>query len=221
MLRTCKALGIFLRYPEAEWTDHASDLCDLIEAEGRIKPAQIQALRALAQTFADDLFAAQEAYVAGFDRVRSLSLHLFEHVHGESRDRGQAMIDLIDLYAAKGLYPPANELPDYLPMFLEYLSHTQAGEAHESLRDIAHILEALARRLKDRQSPYMAVFDSLLTLAGQRPVTGNHTLIGGQAADPAPSKEMDADFDEIDRLWEDPMVDFLGAKAPPSGAACG
>lgn len=220
MLKTCKALGIFLRYPDTDWAEHATDLYDLIEAEGRIKPAQMRGLRTLAQSFGEDLFAAQETYVATFDRVRSLSLHLFEHVHGESRDRGQAMIDLIALYEAKGLFPPANELPDYLPMFLEYLSCTQGGEAYESLRDIAHILEAVSRRLKDRQSAYGAVFDALLILAGQRPVAGNHTLIGGKPEETS-SKKMDADFTDIDRLWEDPMVDFLGAKAPQSGAACG
>ncbi|MEM9965825.1 MAG: nitrate reductase molybdenum cofactor assembly chaperone [Asticcacaulis sp.] len=220
MLKTCKALGIFLRYPDTDWAEHAIDLCDLIEAEGRIKPAQMRGLKHLAQNVTTDLFDAQETYVATFDRVRSLSLHLFEHVHGESRDRGQAMIDLIELYEAKGLMPPTNELPDYLPMFLEYLSHTQEGEAHESLKDIAHILEAISRRLKDRQSPYGAVFDALLTLAGQRAVAGNHTLIGGKPEE-ASSKELDADFTDIDSLWEDPMVDFLGAKAPQSGAACG
>ena len=100
----------------------------------------------------------QERYVELFDRTRSLSLHLFEHVHGESRDRGQAMIDLKSLYEKNGLFLGAAELPDYVPVFLEFLSTRPLTEARTLLGQTAHILTALAERLEKRRSPYAAVF---------------------------------------------------------------
>ena len=66
---------------------------------------------------------AQAKYDSLFERGRSLSLWLFEHVHGESRDRGQAMVDLMAQYDMAGFEINAKELPDYLPMYLEFLSH--------------------------------------------------------------------------------------------------
>ena len=101
-----------------------------------------------------DAYDAQERYVLLFDRTRSLSLHLFEHVHGESRDRGQAMVDLMAMYEEDGFEIDTKELPDYLPMFLEYLSMKPRAEAVQLLDETAHILAALRERLKKRQSVY-------------------------------------------------------------------
>ena len=104
-----------------------------------------------------------------FDRTRSLSLHLFEHVHGESRDRGQAMIDLKTQYEQHNLFMSAAELPDFLPLFLEYLSVLPAAEACETLGQPAHIFAAMAERLRKRKSAYEAVFRALVALATAKP----------------------------------------------------
>ena len=104
-----------------------------------------------------------------FDRTRSLSLHLFEHVHGESRDRGQAMIDLKSLYESAGLEISATELPDFVPLFLEFLSTRPRAEACELLGQPAHILAAMAERLRKRHSAYEAVFRALVALAATKP----------------------------------------------------
>src|SRR5207244_13070491 len=95
-----------------------------------------------------DLYDLQERYVLLFDRTRSLSLHLFEHVHGESRDRGQAMIDLKNQYENAGLEISATELPDFVPLFLEFLSTRPRADAYELLGQPAHILSAMAERLR-------------------------------------------------------------------------
>src|SRR3546814_637451 len=76
-----------------------------------------------------DLIDLQENYVATFDRRAAHSLHLFEHIHGESRDRGQALIDLRQEYINHGLLPDTNELPDYIPLFLEFLGQIPQDEA--------------------------------------------------------------------------------------------
>ena len=101
-----------------------------------------------------DLMDAQERYILLFDRTRSLSLHLFEHVHGESRDRGQAMVDLIKVYEDGGYTPTTSELPDFLPLFLEFASTRSPAEAIELIGQPAHVFAALQERLRKRQSPY-------------------------------------------------------------------
>ena len=77
----------------------------------------------------------QERYVASFDRGRARSLYLFEHVHGESRDRGQAMVNLLEIYRRHEFELNARELPDYIPLFMEYLAQRPDGEALDLLAD--------------------------------------------------------------------------------------
>ena len=208
--KTFKALGILLWYPSEEWLQGAEDLCDLI-AQEELAHRDVTTLRAfVAQLKAQDLFDAQEDYVDTFDRVRSLSLHLFEHVHGESRDRGQAMVDLAERYKEQGFALAKSELPDYLPVFLEYLSLLPPEEALEELSETAQILSALGKRLAERGSPYSAVFDCLTRLAGQEPVKV-------AVVTPAPA----IDFALMDKEWEDKPIDFMGAEAPAEKAAGG
>ncbi len=208
--KTFKALGILLWYPSEEWLQGAEELCDLI-AQEELAHRDISALRAfMSQLKAQDLFDAQEDYVETFDRVRSLSLHLFEHVHGESRDRGQAMVDLAERYKEQGFVLAKNELPDYLPVFLEYLSLLSPEEALEELSEIGQILSVLGKRLAERGSPYSAVFDCLTRLAGQEPVK-----VAVITAPPA------IDFALMDKEWEDKPIDFMGAEAPTEKAAGG
>ncbi len=207
--KTFKALGILLWYPTTEWLEGASDLCDLIEQEALVNKDQAAALRSLVhQLKQTDLLELQEDYVDTFDRVRSLSLHLFEHVHGESRDRGQAMVDLAERYKEQGFSLAASELPDYLPVFLEYLSMIPKEEALEELANTGHILAALGKRLAERGSPYSTVLDTLTLLAGKVPEKVERK---------AP---VVLDFAQLDKEWEEKPIDFLGAEAPKAGG-CG
>jgi nitrate reductase delta subunit len=123
MALTYKALAVLLAYPTADTQELAAAAVQAIEEEGMV-PLQVRrSLGRLADELANgDLFELQERYVWQFDRTRSLSLNLYEHVHGESRDRGQAMVALLELYRSKGVELSANELPDNLPVFLEFLS---------------------------------------------------------------------------------------------------
>ena len=179
MTRTFKALSALLSYPTPELQAAARDLRDAIAGEGIVDGVRCRALDRLIDEIAEsDVYDLQERYVLLFDRTRSLSLHLFEHVHGESRDRGQAMIDLEELYAKSGLAISATELPDYLPLFLEFLSTRPFAEARDLLGQTAHILDALAERLEKRGSPYAAVF----ALAGlHRPGGGCRSRSGAAA----------------------------------------
>ena len=119
-MKSLRALAALLTYPTAELVAAAAEIRDVLDSEAVVPRAARAALHRLIDDLAaGDLYDLQERYGLLFDRTRSLSLHLFEHVHGESRDRGQAMVDLLKLYEENGYTPTARELPDYLPLFLE------------------------------------------------------------------------------------------------------
>jgi nitrate reductase delta subunit len=205
MNRTLKALSALLAYPTAELQAAAPELRAAIEMEARLDRALQARLNALFFELATgDLYDLQERYLLLFDRTRSLSLHLFEHVHGESRDRGQAMIDLRALYERAGLAIAANELPDFLPMFLEFLATRPPAEAHDHLGETTHILDALRQRLLKRGSPYAAVFEALVALAPAAVQAVQATMLaddGDGDADPG-------DLAALDEAWEDKPVSF-------------
>lgn len=208
-LQTLKVLSLLLRYPETEWVTEIDTLLAVVSAEAVLPFIFVHDLQVLGLRLKNsNLVDAQELYVGLFDRSRALSLHLFEHVHGESRDRGQAMVDLAQIYREHGLDPSVQELPDYLPLFLEFLAVLPRTEALELLKDPVNILTALAGHLAARGSDYAAVLQSLEFLAG-RVADKNAPPI---AIIPPP---------DIDALWEEPEVQFLDSPAPNAGCGSG
>ncbi|MGE5525228.1 MAG: nitrate reductase molybdenum cofactor assembly chaperone [Rhodospirillaceae bacterium] len=166
-MKTYKILAALLSYPSDELVQALPDLRATLEREALVDAGVRAGLEDLfAELETSDIFDAQERYVDLFDRVRSLSLHLFEHVHGESRDRGQAMVDLKALYARHGFALAPSELPDFIPAFLEFLSCIDAPEAAELLAEACPLLEGIAARLATRGSAYAAVFRTLLVIGG-------------------------------------------------------
>jgi nitrate reductase delta subunit len=157
-----------------------------------------------------DLYDLQERYVLLFDRTRSLSLYLFEHVHGESRDRGQAMIDLKALYENGGLEIDAAELPDFVPLFLEFLSTRPRPEAYDLLAQPAHVLAAMAERLRKRRSGYEAIFRALVQLAAAKPKAD---VVSALLAESDPDAN---DLAALDAAWEDEPVNF----GPNASSSC-
>jgi nitrate reductase molybdenum cofactor assembly chaperone NarJ/NarW len=203
MAQTFKVLSALLNYPTAELVRAVPELRDVVAGEGIVAGNACHALDLLLDDIASgDLYDLQERYVLLFDRTRSLSLHLFEHVHGESRDRGQAMIDLKTLYESNGLTISATELPDFLPLFLEYLSTRPPAEAAETLGQTVHILSSLAERLAKRASPYQAAFQALLAIATAKPKDAEVAELL-QEPDPDPT-----DLAALDAAWEDEPVTF-------------
>ena len=170
--RTLKALSLTLSYPTAELQEAMPAIAAVFAADPRITLATRAGLQSLAAALGQgDLYDLQERYVMLFDRSRTLSLNLFEHVHGESRDRGGAMVSLIETYRRGGFEPATTELPDHLPVLLEFLSTRPFAEAQETLADAAHIFDALSGRLVRRESGYadaFALFPSLRA-AGRTP----------------------------------------------------
>lgn len=155
-----------LEYPDAALWQHQQEMFEAIAASKNLSKEDAHALGIfLRDLTAMDPLDAQAQYSELFDRGRATSLLLFEHVHGESRDRGQAMVDLLAQYEQHGLQLNSRELPDHLPLYLEYLSQLPQSEAVEGLKDIAPILALLSARLQQRESRYAVMFDLLLKLA--------------------------------------------------------
>lgn len=166
---TLRVLAALLGYPDAPMRSHLSEMRDIPRSEGALSAARQTELDALIDSLSSgDPLETEANYVEMFDRSRHTSLHLFEHVHGDSRDRGPAMIDLAQTYEKAGLYLAPGELPDYLPAVLEFVSTQPTQEARAFLGEMAHIFNALFSALQQRETPYASVLGALLELAGEK-----------------------------------------------------
>lgn len=181
-MKTFKVLSLLLSYPQAEWVDEL-DLMESLLADEKEQNGAAQAqLADLFQVLrVQTLLESEQTYVGTFDRNPSHSLHLFEHIHGESRDRGSAMVNLIEEYRKHGLDMDADELPDYVPLFLEYLSQLPDQDALNMLGEAVDVLALIGRKLNGNHSPYHTVF---AVLEGMSPVAA-------QALPDVPVREME------------------------------
>lgn len=169
MRYTLRALARLLSYPDDQLRSEFDALVGAIDEEGALPAARRNELRALITGLQrQDPLEVQARYVETFDRGRATSLHLFEHVHGDSRDRGPAMIDLAQTYEKAGLFLAPEELPDHLCVVLEFASTQPPALAKAFLGEVAHILNAIFSALLKRESPYAAVIAAVLELAGQK-----------------------------------------------------
>jgi nitrate reductase delta subunit len=206
MARTFKALGAILDYPSAELQAAIPEIQACLVAEDVLSARQLRALAPLLDRLGDaDLLELQEDWVALFDRSRRLGLHLHEHTFGESRDRGMAMVKLMQLYRLHGLELTQGEIPDYLPAFCEFLSLVPLASARRMLADAVAILEILAERLAAKGSPYAAVLAVLAALSDRG--ADSEELEGLRNAAPAEIDSLEA----LDREYEDAPVEFTGA----------
>ncbi len=217
-MKTLKILSALLCYPQPEIQAAMGEMAEALEQERLLPERERRALWALMRQMAQtDLMELQERYIRLFDRGRALSLHLFEHVHGESRDRGQAMVNLLEVYRQHGFELNARELPDYIPLFLEYLAQRPDGEALDLLADALHVIALLGARLAERGSDYHVVFDALSALVGE---PADIADIRRQVADEGP----DQTVVNMDKIWEEEAVTFLanqdgcGINRPMPGA---
>jgi nitrate reductase delta subunit len=185
-----RVLARLLSYPDAQLRGDLDDMRQALSSEKAIAPARLEELDALINGLARGNALDNEAeYVEVFDRGRATSLHLFEHVHGDSRDRGPAMIDLAQTYEKAGLFLGPDEMPDYLPVVLEFVSTQPPKEARAFLGEMAHIFNAIFNALQQRNSPYASVLGALLELSGEK----------------AHPVKIVAD-EPLDTAWEEPVV---------------
>lgn len=169
-MRTLKILGFLMTYPQNRHKEALEECAQFLRAEQWLSEKALKGIDQFLQEIRSrDLLDLQEDYVDLFDRTPSLSLHLFEHIHGDSRDRGQALVDLLKVYEDAGLFMISDETPDYLPLFAEYVSALPHKEASETIGSIVNILSALSERLKKRDSSYAHVLNSFIDTASRQP----------------------------------------------------
>ena len=207
-MQILKAVSALMNYPTEDLQLAKDELVGVIEASREIPPSSRESLVELVDYLSDnDLMEVQERYGDLFDRGRALSLLLFEHVHGESRDRGQAMVDLMAVYNEHGFHINVRELPDYIPLYLEFLSHRPDIEAREGLADVAHILGLLKARLAERESPYQHLFAALTIIAG---VDVDMATLEEKVA----KEERDDTMEAFDKVWQEEQVTFMANQTP-------
>ena len=209
-MKSFQALSALLTYPSAELVEAIPTIRSVLHDEGLFGPHRLTDLdRLLKRLATGDLWDLQEDYVLLFDRTRSLSLNLFEHVHGEGRDRGGAMLDLLETYRAAGVDLDSHELPDHLPVLLEFLSTQPLETAHDILADAGPILSALAERLARRASPYAAVLETVSTFAEAGDDAASALLAAQPDDDPN-------DLAALDQVYAEAQVVF----GPDPNAGC-
>lgn len=209
--RTIKALSLILSYPTRELQEAMPEIGGVLAADTRLTAFARRALRSIVSELEqNDIYALEEGYVSLFDRSRTISLNLFEHVHGESRDRGGAMVSLMETYRDAGFDPVTSELPDHLPVLLEFLSLRPFEEAKDILADAAHIFEAINERLRRRESSYAAVFTALNQLSCAKADKAAVAVLLEQ-----PEVDPD-DLEALDQIWEESEVIF----GPDPNAGC-
>jgi nitrate reductase delta subunit len=185
-----KVLAHLLSYPNATLRAHLSEMRTALHEECAMTPDRLKELDVLIATLGgSDVLDIEAQYVELFDRGRATSLHLFEHVHGDSRDRGPAMIDLAQTYEKAGMFLTPDEMPDYLPVVLQFVSTQPPLEARAFLAEMAHIFNAIFNALQQRNTPYASVLGALMELAGET----------AHAVKVAPDEPLDA-------AWEEPVV---------------
>jgi len=210
-MKTFKALSALLSYPSEELQAAIPAIREVLDSEGLVPADLRRGMEPLLSAMAgDDIYALQERYVLLFDRSRTLSLNLFEHIHGESRDRGGAMVDLMETYRAGGFDLHGPELPDHLPVLLEFLANRPLPEAREILADAGPIIAVLAERLARRETDYAPVMATLAALANAASDSPESAaMLDVPDDDPE-------DLEALDAVYQEAQVTF----APDPNAGC-
>ena len=215
-----KALGALLDYPTGELQAAADEIEQALAKERAIPAAELEGVLAFVERLRrSDIMDLQEYWIGLFDRSKRLALHLYEHSHGESRDRGQAMVNLALTYRMNGFELNASEMPDYLPLFLEFLSVIPEVHARRYLTDAIEIIEALRIRLEERDSSYGALLAALVTLSSREAsIDEVEAILAEDPQDPA-------NLEELDGQWAEEPVDFTAGSVlkdcPYAGVAVG
>ena len=171
MLKTYKVISLLITYPNEEIYSFLPEVNSSLQEENLLNADTISGIGVFVGFFAQKpLTYWQEHYVQLFDYSRSVSLYLFEHVHGDSKDRGQAMVDLIDLYTENGLNINQPELPDYLPVFLEFLAMQTQSKAMDYLSEIIDIVGFIHRKLEEKDNPYKYLLSAIIQLSDRKPI---------------------------------------------------
>ncbi|MBL4692321.1 MAG: nitrate reductase molybdenum cofactor assembly chaperone [Magnetovibrio sp.] len=204
-MKSFKAIGAVLNYPSAELISALDEIEACLNEEKTLNKGLSKLLQHMKTT---PLLELQEQYVDLFDRTRTLSLHLYEHVHGDSRDRGQSMVDLQSVYHLHGYAMSQPELPDFVPLFCEFLSLAPEKASRSMLGEASTVLEVIRTGLDKRDSLYEAAIVALINLGGAKINYAElEKILKAQPED-------ETSLESIDAAWEEAPVTFGPESAP-------
>ncbi len=170
MIKTYKILSLLLSYPSEELQKFLLEAEKELKDESLLHEDRIAEIAQFCKRFNKlDITDWQGEYVQLFDYSRSVSLHIFEHIKGDSRDRGQAMVNLMEFYKEKGMHLTAKELPDYIPAFLEFLSTLSVTKSAELLGETVNIMDKINEALSESKNPYSSIFKAIISLSAKQP----------------------------------------------------
>jgi nitrate reductase delta subunit len=203
---TFRILSALLNYPTPELKAQLARAEQILRAEGVLTGSYLENVCAfLKQLQLIPQLEVESSYIDAFERGRSTSLYLFEHVHGESRDRGQAMVRLLMRYRMHGLDLSSKELPDFLPLFLEFLSTCRPQAARKYLSEVVDIIAMIGQRLRKRGVLYAPLLEAIASLA-ERDALGETSVLGESEDD-----DRDDTPAALDAAWEEAPVTFNDA----------
>lgn len=154
-MKLYKILSVLLDYPERDLIESLPEIKALLNEDPDVEESERSILQAfLSRVEGKSLLDLQQEYVSTFDMSAEHSLHLTHHLFGDDKNRGPALIDLGELYKDYGVEVTTNELPDYLPLVLEFAAYLDGNEATVFLSDAKKVFSVLLDNLKKAESPY-------------------------------------------------------------------
>ncbi len=202
---TFRVLSALLSYPVPELKAEAEQAEQILRTDGVLTGSQLENVCAfLKKLQLMPQLEAESSYIDAFDRGRATSLYLFEHIHGESRDRGQAMVRLLTRYRMHGLELHSKELPDFLPLFLEFLSTCRPKEGQKYLSEVADIVAMIGQSLRKRRASYAPLLEAIASLVARD--TDEESLAAETGQD-----DRDDTPAALDAAWEESPVTFNDA----------
>ncbi len=169
MQRTYKILSLLLDYPDQEIYESLPLIDEMATEDAFLNEDELNDLHLFITACSKlSLEEWQMYYVNIFDMSKKINLYIFDHIYGDSRERGQAMVDLKEMYESRGYELTSNELPDYIPVFLEYLSFLKDEEKTiHLLNEIKAIIEKLHKLTNEEDVFYKYLFNILLALVNK------------------------------------------------------
>lgn len=173
-----------MSYPNEQIYQLLDESLPILKAENLLDDKTLEGIGEFCTFFSTrTLVQWQEHYVQLFDYSRGASLYLFEHLHGDSKDRGQAMVDLINIYEEAGLTIDKSELPDYLPLFLEFLSLSTPEKAASYLAEVVDIVGVIHPKLAAKDNPFRHLLYAVIKLSAREPDEKKITMISSMMPD--------------------------------------
>jgi nitrate reductase delta subunit len=150
-----KLLSACLAYPDPTFIEALPEL-ESTAAAVENAPARERLTDFLSRLKVQSLLTLQAHYTAAFDLNPSASLNLTYHLMGNREDRGRALSELIEVYRQAGFEPAVNDLPDFLPLLLEFLAAAPQAETQALIQRCLGAVPLIAARLREKGSMYVA-----------------------------------------------------------------